>query len=630
MSDPGDTFTAAAGANRNTFWAAAFVDELHRGGVRAACVSPGSRSGPLTFALAAHSGIALYNHIDERSSSFFALGHAKAAGRPVALLSTSGTAAANFHPAVIEAFHARVPLIVLTADRPPELRGVGAGQTIDQIKLYGGAVKWFQEAGTPEMTDSSLRQLRAWAARAVFEAARPPAGAVHLNFPFRKPLEPTPVPGDVPPELLRAFRGAAGSAAPYSRGIAPPTAPDANCVERIAAQVRERPRGLIVCGPMAPVYAPGTEGNGTPAGRSEEAPFSLAVTALARCTGYPILAEPPSQVSAGDREIGRPIAHGEAILRAETFRRSLEPQLMLRFGGFPTAKHVEVLLDEHPDCPVVLVDPGGSWREPTHHPTTLVAADEVAFCGALAEALGATPPREPPRESAWLERFRAASRAAGEAIAQQFAEPPPAGLDGEWFEGRVFWELAGLLPSGALQYTASSMPVRDLDAFTPLTERRVRHLVNRGANGIDGTLSSALGAAAAHGAAGPAVLVTGDLAFYHDANGLLAAKQHGLALTVILLNNDGGGIFEMLPVAGFDPPFEEHFATPHGIDFAALCAAYGVALSRPTDWADFRRLVRQSLNSGETRVIEIRTDRKANRDLHRRIWEATAARLQEI
>jgi 2-succinyl-5-enolpyruvyl-6-hydroxy-3-cyclohexene-1-carboxylate synthase len=608
-------------ANRNTLWAATFVEALARGGLDTVCLSPGSRSTPLVMAFAAQAGITPYTLIDERSAAFFALGHAKTKGRPVALLSTSGTAAANFLPALIEAHHAQVPLIALTADRPPELRDVGAGQTIDQIKLFGSAVKWFGEVGTPEMRLDALRHLRGLAARARLESARPPAGPVHLNFPFRKPLEPMPVPGDVPAELMRLLAEESvgdRDSAPYRLGSTAPAAPAPMALARVAALVRERPRGLILCGPEVGVRRFAADGRAWPE----------AVAALARRAGYPILAEPPSQLRQGPHDTSRVIAHGEAILRAPAFRRGLRPELMLRFGAMPTAKHVEVLLEEHPRCLVVLVAPGGRWLEPTHHPGELIAADEEAFALALAEALG----EGPAPETEWLGRWRAADRAAAEAIAAQFGERAPAGLGEEWFEGRVFWELAALLPEGSLQFTASSMPVRDLDAFTPLTATRVRHLANRGANGIDGTLSSALGAAAAHveGAPGaPTVLVTGDLAFHHDANGLLAAKQHGLALTVILLNNEGGGIFEMLPIAAFDPPFERHFATPHGIDFAALCAAYGVPLYRPRDWADFRRLVRESLGSGRTEVIEIRTDRKRNRDQHRQVWEAVARRLDQ-
>ena len=600
-------------SNRNSYWTSVFAEELFLSGCRTACISPGSRSTPLIMALARHGGFRIYTLIDERSCAFFALGHAKATGAPVALVCTSGSAAANFHPAVVEASYGQVPLIVLTADRPPELRETGAGQAIDQLKLYGAAVRWFFEVGTPELTPASLRHLRGLAARAVFESLRPPAGPVHLNFPFRKPLEPLPVAGDVPEEL----QGQKPPEQPHSRATPPLVIAPPEAIRRLAEQVRAAPRGLIVCGPMFSL--PHEAGNG-------QGSWPDAVATLARHTGYPVLAEPPSQLCAGPHDTSRFVPHGETILRAEAFRKKLNPQLILRFGAMATAKHVEVLLEEHPDCPVVLVNDSGAWLEPTHNPAEIICADPAHFCRALAEHLPASSHGD---SGPWLAAFQEAGALAAEAIARQFDDAREGGLGREWFEGRVFAELAALLPADALQYTASSMPVRDLDAFTPLTENPVRHLVNRGANGIDGTLSSALGAAAAWQAqgAGPTVLVTGDLAFYHDSNGLLAARQYGLNLTVVLINNNGGGIFAMLPVSEFGEVYESHFGTPHDIDFASLARAYQVPVLRPGNWPEFREMVGQSLTQPGTQIVEIFTDRARNREQHRQIWDAVAGRI---
>jgi 2-succinyl-5-enolpyruvyl-6-hydroxy-3-cyclohexene-1-carboxylate synthase len=621
-------------ANRNTFWAHVFVEELCRGGVRAVCISPGSRSAPLTLAFAARADVEAFTIVDERGAAFFALGLAKASGRPVALVCTSGTAAANYLPAVLEAHLSRVPLVVLTADRPPLHRDVGAGQTVDQLKLYGTATRWFHEVGEPVMREADLRRLRGLAARALFESCRPPAGPVHLNFAFRKPLEPTTVPGDVPPTLAAEPAPAAG-ARPYSRAISSPPVAGPDVLERLAERIRAAPRGLILCGPMT--FAPrldGAQGDGAASGRAagegapadgnhSEAEWPAALAILARRCGYPILAEPAAGIWCGEHDTSRILANSEAVLRVPEFRSQLTPQLVLRFGGMPTNRHVEVLLDEHPDCPLVLVNESGAWLEPTHHPLELICAEPAGFCSALAERLQHHKPRH-----GWLAGFWRADRLAGEALDDWFTAPPPLGLGDEYFEGRVFRELAALLPAGSVQFTASSMPVRDLAAFSPLTARATRHLVNRGANGIDGTLSSALGAAAYARRAGvPAVLVTGDLAFFHDANGLLTAKTHDLPLTVVLINNDGGGIFEFLPIAEFGAPYERHFGTPHGIDFAALCAAYGVSLSRPLDWAGFRAQVSDSLRRPGMRVIEVRTERRRNREQHRQTWEAVAARV---
>jgi 2-succinyl-5-enolpyruvyl-6-hydroxy-3-cyclohexene-1-carboxylate synthase len=613
----------SAAANRNTFWASVFVDELRRGGLAAVVVSPGSRSTPLTLAFAARPGIEVFTIVDERGAAFFALGLAKASRQPVALLCTSGTAAANYLPAVLEADQSRVPLIVLTADRPPLLRDVGAGQTVDQLKLYGPATRWFHEVGEPVMRDEDLRRLKGLAARALFECRRAPAGPVHLNFPFRKPLEPLAVAGDVPDDLAARFSpgGELGqvkdwSGEPYSRALPAQPALDPAVVESLAGRIRAAPRGLILCGPMT--FPPAANGGDKP----PELEWAAAASILARRAGYPILAEPAAGLWCGEHDTSRLVGNSEALLRVEAFRKQLRPQFILRFGGMPTAKYIEVLLDEHPDCPVAVVNENGDWLEPTHHPAQVVSANLAALCAALAEALR---DHRPKRD--WQAMFWRADRLAGQALDTLLDAPEPRGMGGAWFEGRVLRELAPLLPQGAWQFTASSMPVRDLAYFSPITARFHRHLVNRGANGIDGTLSTALGMAAHARRSGgaPAVLVTGDLAFLHDANALLAAKMHGLSLTIVLINNDGGGIFEFLPIAAFGAPYEKHFGTPHGLDFKALCVAFGVTLERPRNWEEFRAQVTQALGAPGVRVIEVRTERRANREQHRRVWEAVSA-----
>ncbi|MDH5753062.1 MAG: 2-succinyl-5-enolpyruvyl-6-hydroxy-3-cyclohexene-1-carboxylic-acid synthase, partial [Deltaproteobacteria bacterium] len=545
---------AGAGANRNTLWATVFVEELARSGVCEAVISPGSRSTPLTLALAAHDGIKTYNIIDERGAGFFALGLAKTAGRPVALVCTSGTAAANYLPAVQEASLSRVPLLALTADRPPLLRDAGAAQTIDQLKLFGDGVRWFAEVGEPVMAEEDLRRLRSLAARAVYESCRLPPGPVHLNFPFRKPLEPREVPGDVPAELLAACMAheqAAGAGA-YLAGVsAPPPPLEASLAEKLAGDISAAERGLIICGPRdtVPRRTPGV-GEG-----SWEDPTldwereGEALAALAAATGYPVLTEPPAGLHAGSHDKSNLVPHADSLLRGREFRDWLlrePPELILRFGSMPTLMPVERLLKEHPSCPVITVNPSGAWLSPTHHGGLVIQADPALFSQGVCQALkalrsGGTGKADTAR-TAWRERFTTAGRRAGEALAEAMAALEQEGQP--WFEGRVFSELAPLLPQGCRVFTASSMPVRDLASFTPLTPARVRYLVSRGANGIDGTLSTALGMAAAPAGDSPAnVLVTGDLALLHDANALAAAARHRLPLLVVLVNNDGGGIF---------------------------------------------------------------------------------------
>ena len=618
-------------ANRNTLWASLFLEELARGGVTSVCISPGSRSTPLALAAAHTPGLEIHLVLDERSAGFFALGQAKASGRPVALICTSGTAAVNLHPAVVEAHMSATPLVILTADRPPVLRDVGEGQTIDQLNLYGSAVRWFHEVGEPVMEAKDLRNLRTLAARALSAASLAPAGPVHLNFPFRKPLEAQQIPGDIPPALRTVVEESDAPELPYGQLHPSPGIPPQETIRLLASRIRAAPRGLILCGPInTPLGSSSSES----AGKNS---WPEALTRLAERCGYPILAEPPSGLMGGPHDRSHVIPHTEAILRHEKFRRGSAPELILRFGAMPTPRQIEVLLDEHPNCPVVVVDPGGRWRDPTHHPGSLVVADPTLFCNALAESLGGLPPDGEDRErAAWLARFQTAGRLAGEAIAEAFSAPLPEGLGDAWFEGRVLAELEGLLPDGALLCTASSMPVRDLAYFFPLGAKRIHHQVNRGANGIDGTLSAALGATAAARALGPGeeatqaptVLVTGDLAFLHDANGLHIARQYGLPLTIVLINNNGGGIFEMLPIAEYGETYETYFGTPHGIDFAAFCAGYGISHRLPADWTEFRETVRGAIASPEPMVIEVRTDRVQNRLQHGAIWSAVAARLE--
>ena len=631
-------------ANRNTFWASVFAGELARGGVAHACISPGSRSTPLTLALASHPEIETFTLLDERGAAFFALGLAKASGRPAALVCTSGTAAANYLPAVVEASMSNVPLLVLTADRPPLLRDTGAGQAIDQFKLYGDMTRWFFEVGEPVIREGDLRRLRQLAAQALATASgnsAAPPGPVHLNFPFRKLLEAQPVPEDFPPDLDDYLLAVSGLAdAPFSHASSAPAPADGLAVEKIAAQVLAAPRGLILCGPMTGLFP--NDGSG---GQGEENSWPAAVAALARHTGYPVLAEPPSRVIDGSADAAGMgskarvshaiVPHGELVLQAPAFREKLAPRLVLRFGGMPTGKAAQTLLAEHPDCPLVLINEEGAWLDTAHHPAHLVRAQPAVFCRQLSARLEALR-KGRPADPSWCEAFAEAGAVAGRTLSGLYETPPPEGLAGEWFEGRVFAELASLVPEEAIQFTASSMPVRDLADFTPLAGWGVRHLVNRGANGIDGTLSSALGAAAAHGNTtaaakrghgAPSVLVTGDVAFHHDANALLAARQYHIPLTMVLINNDGGGIFEMLPIAEYGELHETHFGTPHGIGFASLCEAYGVPHHLPDDWEAFRQRVRDGLASGGPSVVEVRSDRRENRARHLKVRQAVADAL---
>jgi 2-succinyl-5-enolpyruvyl-6-hydroxy-3-cyclohexene-1-carboxylate synthase len=534
----------------------AFVDELARRGLAGACTSPGSRSTPLVLTLARQPGLPTWSHVDERVAGFFAVGVAKACGRPAAVACTSGTAAAHYLPAVIEAHEARVPLIVLTADRPPELREVGAGQTIDQLKLYGDAAKWFFEVGTHRATPERLRWIRQLAFRAYETAVGGRPGPVHLNFPLREPLvldEPLPPVEDEP--LARARRGAA------------PRAIDVEVGERalIVAGRHERHDGL-----------------------------AEALPAAAAALGAPLLADPLS----GARRGPAGVAHYDALLRDAGFAAAHRPDVVLRVGDLPTSKPLRQWLADLEGARQVAFDPEGAWQDPAAVVGEVLDADPAAW----ARACGG-----PPRASAWVDAWRAADAAAAEGIAEVLGD----GLS----EPGVARALAALPPEVTV-FTASSMPVRDVETFWPAAHAPPRVLAHRGANGIDGTLAAAFGAAAT----GARVVVhLGDVALAHDLGALLCASRLGISLTIVLVDNGGGGIFDFLPVSSQLDAYEQHVATPTGLDAERVAALFGLAYEPVTDLAAIRE--------APGTLLHARTERAENVALHRRVWDAVGARL---
>jgi 2-succinyl-5-enolpyruvyl-6-hydroxy-3-cyclohexene-1-carboxylate synthase len=557
----------------------AFCDELARCGLTDACTSPGSRSAPLVLALAREPALRAWSHVDERCAGFFALGLAKQTGRPVAVACTSGTAAAELAPAVQEAREARVPLLVLTADRPPELRELGAGQTIDQLRLYGTAAKWFFEVGDHPATPERVAWMRALACRAFWTAAGDRPGVVHLNFPLREPLVPA---GPLPPQ----DPGRPGGAPWRERGSIDPL-PTPATLERLGELVERHPRGVVVCG------------------RAERDPaLGPAVAGFAEAVGYPVLADPLS----GARREGTAVAHYDALLRDEGFARDDPPELVLRVGDLPTSKPLRAWLAAHPGARQVAFDPEGALQDPDSTVELAVPADPATVLAELTEHASRA------ADAGWVERWRRADAAAAEAIAGALGE--------ELSEPRVAALLGERLPAGVTLVVASSMPVRDVETFFPARPDPPRVLANRGANGIDGTLATAFGAAAR--APGATVLLIGDVALAHDAGALLTARRLGVDLTIVLLDNGGGGIFDFLPVSGETDVYEEHVATPTGLDFAAVAAAYGCRHAGVEDPAGLEAGLDAELATAGTGILHVRSDRSANVALHREVWRAVA------
>jgi 2-succinyl-5-enolpyruvyl-6-hydroxy-3-cyclohexene-1-carboxylate synthase len=567
--------------NRNTALASAFIEELARSGVEHACVAPGSRSAPLALALWDEPGIRVWSHVDERCAGFFALGIAQATGQPAVVLTTSGTAGANVHPAVAEAGEARVPMIVLTADRPPELRGRGAGQTIDQLKLYGGSVRWFCELGVQEADDAGLLHFRSAAARAVAVALAPPPGPVHLNVPLREPLAPTPVDGDVRASEPLAIRGR-DDGRPLTAVRRPEASPSPDLVRELARLVSEHSHGVIL------------------AGRQPDPGLAGPLAALARAAGYPVLAEPTSQVRSGSHDRNQVVASYDALLRRPP--EELTPDLVLRFGDMVTSRATREWVAGNRAATQVVVDAAGAWNEPTATADLIVRASPGLLAGQLAEAV----PKRTGNE--WLERWTAASNAAGTEIDAFLSE-----LGDELFEPAIHRRLGELLPAGSTVFVASSMPVRDLETFFPSVEQPLRFLANRGANGIDGLVSSALGAAVT--GTGRTFALMGDLALYHDMNGLLATRRLGAEATIVVLNNGGGGIFDFLPIAERSEGYEEIFATPTGLDLGAVAALYGLPFTRLGSYEELASAI------ARPGLVEVPLDRKRNVELHRALFE---------
>jgi len=571
--------------NPATAFAATLVDELARCGLAEAVLAPGSRSAPLAMALWERSGaggLRLHVRIDERSASFLALGLAKASGRPVALVCTSGTAAAHFHAAVIEASEAGVPLLVLTADRPPELRGTGANQTIDQLKLYGDAVRWFCEAGVPEARqgmNAYWRSLacRAWAVAAGADGGFP--GPVHLNLPLREPLVPdAPDPGGDARNWPESLAGRPAGE-PWVRLSGNPAATG-------TLELPWTERGVIVAG----------DGCADPA----------ALLDLAEAAGWPVLAEPSSGARAGQLSL----TAYPYLLESAEFVAGHRPDVIVSAGrpglSRPQLSFLRQAVDSAaPIRHVVIAQGQGHWADPARSATDVAPA--VRLAGGSAD----------PAESKWLASWRAADVAAQDAAA--------AILDrGDTLsEPRLARDLAAALPDGALLWAASSLPVRDLDQqMAPRAGLTV--LASRGTSGIDGVISTAMGAALAHQrrGGGPAAALIGDLAFLHDAPGLfLGPGEPRPDLVLVAVNNDGGGIFSLLEQAEFGGPFERVFGTPHGAALTGLAAAAGlpaVTLDRAADLG-------AALRGKGIRVVEVRTSRADGAALRRELQDACSA-----
>ncbi|MBW3614866.1 MAG: 2-succinyl-5-enolpyruvyl-6-hydroxy-3-cyclohexene-1-carboxylic-acid synthase [Actinobacteria bacterium] len=553
---------------------ATLVDEWARAGVTEAVVAPGSRSSPLALALA--SRLRLHVLLDERSAGFYALGIGQASKRPAVVLTTSGTAAVELHPAVVEAHQSRVPMLVCTADRPADLHHISAPQTVVQGRLFGESVRWFAEPGVAE--GFPVGSWRSLASRAYAEtvAGRAGAGPVHLNLAFREPL--VAEPDDLPPGRPH---GLAWHQAVRERAGAP-----AGLAQRLSGR-----RGVIVAG---------RRGAGS------------AVHPLAQALGWPVLADPLSGARAGPGAV----AAFDGLLRCASFTPAQQVETVLRLGDPPASKVLSRWLAGLEETDQVVVDADDQWPDPERTADLVVHADPRRCCEELAVAAS-------PVAGEWLESWMGAEGAAQQAVDRVLAARPEATEPG------VARALTGGLSDDVTLFVSSSMPIRDAEWFgAPGSATRV--FANRGANGIDGIVSTALGVAT--GGDGPVVALLGDLAFLHDAGGLLGAAGRGLACTFVVLDNHGGGIFSFLPQAAALPParFEALFGTPQEVDLAALAAVHGLGVTTVKSAEEVLPAVHEALRHGDVRLVHVQSDRQANVVLHEELQREIVAAVGRL
>ena len=608
MSDPAVT----------TAWVRAFIDELARAGVEHVCLAPGSRSTPLVMACAREARIRMWVHLDERCAGFFALGLGKATRRPAAVITTSGTAAANLFPAVIEASQAGVPLLVLTADRPLRFRGTDANQTIDQSHLYGSFVRESLDAGTAPVGEApageapvvDLRDVRTLACRAVAATGGMDPGPVHVNFPLDKPLEPVELSAEQEASLRSAdplgADGAADGAPTVPVMEQQRAASTEDDVRAVVAALGVGSRGLIVAGPVPDPEVVGP-----------------AIGDLARATGFPVLADPLSGVRFSEYYAEHAVARYDlflACLPDANLREALEPDAVIRIGGAPVSSSLLAFLSELAHVPQVRITSGHHWKDHLGVASLSVRAEVAPFIRAVTEELSSlrslAKESSPDTLQSWCERWKEMDRVTSQAV-RDFRSSDA----GDAFEGDVLAAVVAGVPEGTTLFVSNSMPVRDLDAFGG-GGKPLRVYGNRGASGIDGIVSTVAGIAAASDGRSPIVAVVGDVAFYHDMNGLLAVAKHQLNIVFVVINNDGGGIFHMLPIRDHEPEFTQYFATPHGLDFRHAAELYGItyrAVDHPTGVAD---ALGEVLAGTGPRILEVRSDREQNQRSREAVAEA--------
>lgn len=584
--------------NRNNLWARILIDQLASLGVKYACISPGSRSTPLTFTLSKNRKIKSFVHIDERSSAFFALGLAKTSRVPVIIVTTSGTAVAELYPAIIEAFQQRVPLIVCTADRPAELIGTGANQTINQHNIFKNHIRWFRDIGLPSISETGFRHLQKIAIKSFQISLTEDRGPVHLNFPFRKPLEPFSYTDEVGKSILKI------KPQRYLKSKSTKTGTSTFLEKtsgRMIDEIIKYEKGIIIVGPM-----------------EYDRELLDRIKKLSSLLKYPVFADGLSQLrfsaSKKDRNI---LSNFNSILLSENFVKKHDPKVILQFGRTPTSSAIESFLSET-NADRYLINHYGDLFDPTRNAKSTFAMNPKSFCENLLTQLKAK--KFSRQKSGWLKDFIKAEEISNKIKANVIEKSKfPS-------EPSLLTEIINSIPSGTDVFIGNSLPVRDLDNFLSNTSKRLTVHFNRGASGIDGVSSTALGIAVRKK---PTVLITGDLSFLHDLNALLIAAKFSIPIAIVVINNNGGGIFESLPIAQKVNRFSELFVAPHNLELSGIVKSFGINYQLINSRSQLQSNLIKCLNKNFTSVLEIQTNAVKSVELRDRYFSVVTKKINK-
>lgn len=581
--------------NRNILWADLFVRTLVEQGVNYACVSPGSRNTPLSFAFARNKKIKTFVIVDERSSAFFASGLARKSNSPVAVVTTSGTAVAELYPAIIEAYYQRIPLIICTADRPAKLRDTGANQTINQNNIYKNHIRHFADAGLPSVSAKRIEKLKNITAEAVLISLSSNRGPVHINMPFEKPFEPDSHTDTIENSLIKNLRSGGRSVAGNTAALPGRMSKRLSTTAKMISKIE---KGLIVCGLG-----------------SFDKNTSRLVIELAEQLGYAVYADGSSRLRYYNNSKNI-LRNFTAFVRAGNFQRNFDPEIILQFGAAPTSNQVLEFLKKS-KAEKILVNEWGDKADPSKTFKTFFNINPAVFCKFV---LNSTSSKK--TDGSWSGSLKILDGITSH-IKKKF-------IDGESFpfEGRIINEVLNMLPAESNLFISNSMPIRDADFFAGYTGRNINIFSNRGASGIDGIVSSAAGISAATVKTSN-VLITGDLAFYHDLNGIYPLIKYGIPLTIVLINNSGGGIFEMLPVSAYGEIYKDFFTTPVNIDFEKIVKGYGGNYYNVKSWNDLKNKILNSFSSGGLNILQIKTDTAESFASRKKYWAEVKSTIEK-